>query len=577
MKLTWRLSCNSVIVYYPFSMPGVIYLAEDGGISDKVTKINVSRDIDSAYDKKVVPSLEIKEVKFDSWDDGSTAIAIKSDQLSKPGEFYKIGNFDVKTIGNILTYSMCDEGIVTLKDDKQRFEIAYNNYNPEITLVHEGMPGYKAAINELGRLTCCKAYKKTKKWIPGHSYATEKENYIYLGEFENRIRRKKGKDSGDYDDIEKSIPVRLVIYETRGEKTITDVFNNRSFNCNDWDGIKIIENTITAVDCGEVLEDDYTGKGIDFSDFYEPILEKTLKESLRMSVFQRPYYVNYINVLDVISTQSIGGKDYSKTISPAVKKLLENSINTLVWNGFCESVCTPGITADKVDYSSFVSKAMYHYLGVIIEDSKVYKRNCPVKVLSKVGIDVNKVFIDNNTRWKELNDTVLAPENVGEDDNFEQYTKIIPDRQYSYDKQYEIGGTKFDFHSFSIPVFNSDSLISKPISPMSLSRGAYSVNYLYKEKISNLGDERIKASDVTSITSVLKDLCEHALKTDGDSVSKFGTATVSRSVKKFIYITLLDLLNFAKREKLLTTNLKQEIVGVRFRSLLVKNIDDTIN
>lgn len=80
MKLTWRLSCNSVIVYYPFSMPGVIYLAEDGGISDKVTKINVSRDIDSAYDKKVVPSLEIKEVKFDSWDDGSTAIAIKSDQ-----------------------------------------------------------------------------------------------------------------------------------------------------------------------------------------------------------------------------------------------------------------------------------------------------------------------------------------------------------------------------------------------------------------------------------------------------------------------------------------------------------------
>lgn len=561
MKLTWRLSCSPVVIYYPVLKPGVVYLAESGN-KDKNSTINVCKEIGTAFNKDSCPSFNIKEVKIDTWEDGSTAIAIKSDQLANPEEFYKVGNYDVRTLAILLLNSKCDKGIITLEED-QELEVAYNNYNSKVTLVHKDMPSFRESYNELNRLYSCSYGKKTKKWIPGHAYLTEKENYIYLGDFECNLKltvqtayghkRYTAEHIPSSDLAKNSNIVSLVIYELKDEKKISEVFNNRAFNSNDYWGIKILRKKCGAVDGGEVLVNDISGD--DFFDKYsKTVLENTLKESLKTTEFQRPYYSSLSDALDTLTIHSPGKTSYVEVVSPEIKKLLEDAINVVIWDFLCNNPSTSISCTER----SFTYQLLPQYLNNLHYD---YLETSYVGLLKEILSvnDIEELIKKNLFNFGELNKT-LVKMSTPSDEDFDNYLKLRS-RKVSYS---DIGVRSDDAFGSITKAFMYPVYVESP-------GGCYRVDDS-RAKLSTLGGDEKNCEE---LVNVLKEMCKTAIENDGQSVSHFGIEShhMNKPGEYFIYITLSDVINFAKTENKLTVNLMNELMTSSFRNLFINHIN----
>lgn len=138
---------------------------------------------------------------------------------------------------------------------KETFEAAYNDDLPgSVNFVSSGMAEYNEYMNEMIRQLNCQIKKKTKKWVAGHRYDSEKETYYYLGEFCSH----KSDDYGSEYIKEPDCPlVNVVALKVDGCTTISDVFK-------DIEGhkVKILQKLPGMVDSGNALTDDTSLYGL---------------------------------------------------------------------------------------------------------------------------------------------------------------------------------------------------------------------------------------------------------------------------------------------------------------------------
>ena len=162
-----------------------------------------------------------------------------------------LGNWDPSYLPLILMQSVCIDG--EFPDFK--FVPVFDDGKPGLAgLVHQDMKEYKEASSETIRRFNCKMYKKTKKWVPGHRYDSEKGTYFYLGSFKSH---KPDPDCGRF--LGDNGPeVHLVVESLEeGEECVSQVVKGR------FPDIKVLYKLPLTVDSGEALVPDLGDDGLE--------------------------------------------------------------------------------------------------------------------------------------------------------------------------------------------------------------------------------------------------------------------------------------------------------------------------
>lgn len=163
-----------------------------------------------------------------------------------------VGNYiDNENMGHLLTECTLEKGHF-----QERFEVAFSDDDActDIKLVSPEMSEYDDCFDEMTRLASCKSYKKTKKFIPGHRYDSEKETIFFLGTV---IAKKAQPYCTNFLSEDKVGVAYLFVNKLPKEaKTVSDVFKLSYFDENDPYAIKYRTNIQSMVDSGEILEND---------------------------------------------------------------------------------------------------------------------------------------------------------------------------------------------------------------------------------------------------------------------------------------------------------------------------------
>jgi hypothetical protein len=182
------------------------------------------------------------EISFNARIEKDLTLSILIDNV-----WYVVRNFSKNdSLGELVSQLDCAAGSFADKIEP----IFSDNFPTEVKFTNEDMDTYDDCFDEMIRRVNCSMLKKTRKWIPGHRYDSEKETYIYLGKV---FSHKKDKYSSDYLRGDDMVENYLVLRSVKGIKNNIDALTNKVIGDSD-DNIQVLYKLPLMVDSGEKLE-----------------------------------------------------------------------------------------------------------------------------------------------------------------------------------------------------------------------------------------------------------------------------------------------------------------------------------
>lgn len=250
-KYNWKLVSDVDAYIYNGNN---VYLASASSKNPEILK-----EIRSfGYEKK-----SVEENKFKFKFDENGKFYIKSNSFQNPDSWYVLVNFLDDTVEqasgliSIISQTPNDKG----EFGDTYFEAVFCNENENVFLINKGMSIYKKCFNEMRRILNCSLYKKTKKWIPGHRYDSEKGTLVYLGTFKSRKENPGSSEFISEPGNMKDVILCTSIPEDDTITSISDVFQKYRLLMGPTSGIQgstiyEVPKIKPMVDGGEVLKPD---------------------------------------------------------------------------------------------------------------------------------------------------------------------------------------------------------------------------------------------------------------------------------------------------------------------------------
>lgn len=315
----WRIT-TEVIAYI---IPGTdqLYLAAP---EKKQYQAAVTKLIQDTYTELRLGSSEVSfkvAINGSNLDPASELCPyISSPLLPKGREWWRVMNFYAPHLGYLLV-NLGEKGNFT----GHVFETAFSETTPYVTLTCPSLGNYNTCLQEMRRRMNCEIFKKTKKWIPGHRYDSQKSTKYYIAPL---LSRKKDETNSEYiSDVGIMPEVYLYVENVReGDKTISDVLKHNSFGAGDYD-LKISYTMESMVDSGEVLKDDFSGNIQDYQDIMWANTAQAEEHKTKYG------YVSYEYpkfILDTLAYQSPGHLGYTSKTKSLVTCLLEQLIEDCI-------------------------------------------------------------------------------------------------------------------------------------------------------------------------------------------------------------------------------------------------------
>lgn len=524
----WRL-LPSVVAYIPTDAnQKSVYIASG---EKKSYQLAVSTKINQDYFPIDLTENKIDEVRVVLGTNNNLCLEIKSSKFPT-NDWYALRNFDIRTIGMIMTQVDCSKGVF-----KGEFEVVFNVDSPEqVSLISQSMCEYKDCLSEMSRRLTCELGKKTKKWVPGHKYETMECTYIYLGSV---LSRKLCSNKSSFLPDLSMVEAHLFVTNLKdNEHSISDVLNNRIISLVDPDGIKILYSKLkTAVDSGEVLKNDFSGN---IQDYWNNLFDNTSNKFLTKTAFGRDVYSNIKDILDIFSLQSEGYLDYNndvvKTKLPEVFKVWAWDTLVNCWEKNLVESLRINNTLDIDKNAEHLSKLSLFY----VRDENVFATDYYDSLIKELNIDlvsISKEVLNNWDTEKFNND-------------FDFFTKNL------------------EFLSRSV---GTGHYINQRVNS-----SVYSYRTVRPEdaKLSKYFGEG-------ELRDRILELVSYATANHGAGVSNFNSYCVGtvKSPKHYSVceMSLRDLLNFVNSEMKMTDSLKSEIMDKKFISLTIEfDKDSTI-
>ena len=253
MNNSWRLVTDLKLIIF----------SEDG--IKKVCLIPAGKNYFEQIYKKYLKNCPYQEIELND-DEISFNARIEKDltlSVLVNGIWHVVRNFsEGDSLGSLISQLDCTAG-----NFADRIEPIFSEDSPtEVRFTNESMDSYEDCFNEMIRRINCSMLKKTRKWIPGHRYDSEKETYIYLGKV---FSHKKDKYSSNYLKEGEMVENYLVLRSTKGIKNNIDALDNKIVGDGD-DNIQVLYKLPLMVDSGEKLEI----LDCHFEDFREKMIQR---------------------------------------------------------------------------------------------------------------------------------------------------------------------------------------------------------------------------------------------------------------------------------------------------------------
>lgn len=500
-----------------------VYLASNEKKSYQVAVSNLIKT--DEYTSENYVENKIDQVKIILEENSNLRLEIKS-SLFPTDNWYSLMNFSQSTLGMLITQTTVIDGLIDAS-----FEIIFNSLDPtQVSLITPTMTEYKDCLSEMARRLSYDLGKKTKKWIPGHKYELENGTYIYLGSY---LSRKKDSAKGEFQKDLSMAPVNLYVSSLKdGETKVSDIFNNRPFDCVAEDGIKMLYGTIkSAIDAGEVLTNDLAS---DVSTYWETLLDNTSKRFLTKTVFDREIYLNLRDILDIFSVQTEDSLNYSTLITPELKDKIINIVKIWTWNiivsKWNDSRSVGSFCIGDKESKSDNIKRLSSLVVYTIRDENKFSTSYYIELFKELGINLDSISEELIDKWK--NDFVPKLNT-----DFDTYLNVF--------EQFEtVGDRHVNLRDKSLIGYRNNDV---------------SVKKFYGEG---------------ELFNSISSLSSHALMNHGAGISEYKTFKVGtvRNPKYYTKITinLVDLLNYINSELELTETLKNEIMNSKFTSVCIE-------
>lgn len=438
-------------------------------------------------------------------------------------EWFKVANFEdygEVELGKLLMQSTCKSGVFD-----ETFEVVFCEETPKISFIHSGMLEYSDYEMELSRRLNCELHKKTTKWNPGHRYDTLKESFYFLCTVQSR---KDNRNNSYFIKEESRMPIKyLYVNNIKPEdKTISDIFNNRSFGDGPYD-IKVADNKVSGVDCGEVLKNDFTAN---IQDYWDTMFNNSLKDKKVVTETGFEIYKNLFGIFEIFAYQS---PLYTKiNISEGIKQDLEVIIKSLVYKTILDN-WDYSIDNKKSDADNL--KELNRLFFYSINDPNFLRSSYYPHLFNELGLKLNDLIAEVYNNWSESSLYT----------NFDTYYKHL---------FYQ--NSRFDY--------------SKNTSTQRINSTNYKLELTTVHDLYSDGE----------LTNVIIELYNDAKKSFGIGVSKFEVINIGtkKSPKEYIHceITLVDIINYLnkKGDSEIPETLKNEILSHRFFKVIINSDKD---
>jgi len=492
---------SNVVAYIVIGKKKVFLSIEGNKFHNTLVKNLIKTIETSSTETKVLGGNEFK-LRLEINPNTYSVNAYISSPLLPTKDEYLVMNFYENSAISIISEVENDKGV--FPEDKV-FEAIFNfdsGKGYEVSFVCSDMTNYKQLEEEMTRVFYASVGKKTRKWKPGHRYDSEKETYYYLGEFGSR--KIENYNSGFFKDCPKVVHLYVNTLK-EGEKKVSDIFNNRVFDNDSKDGIKVLwdEKFPSCVDSGQKLEDDLPS----LSQYYIPMIEK---------VYNTEGLDNTSKLLVPLCYKSLhDSDDFSKDVCDFIKnKIISGLIYNTVYNNW---------NIVRADESYKIGKDVEHGNNVerivraLISNIKDYN------VASK------SYYLD---LFKNLSINLST-----------EVSEFLSD---SWDED----SLKEDFDSFreNVKYFNRRG--------NRIVLNQQSENLEDKKKISNIFP--------CELGDVIKKLVNYSLNNYGDGVSVFDVSKFGRLEEVKCKITLEDILNFRD-----TKEIREELFSYLFTEICI--------
>lgn len=459
-----------------------------------------------------------EDCKFQIKIDDKFNIFIKYKGFPEKDEWYLVENtyFDSMYFGEIFTQVENNKG----NFDNKYFEAVFSDkFIDKVFFINDEMNVYNSAFQEFRRRINCQLCKKTKKWIPGHRYDSEKSTYYYLGEFVTRLN-----EDGLFLDDSSVRTIHLVVSEIdKSDKSISDVIKR---------GIKnftMLDSLPSMVDSGKVLEDD----GIqDIQVYWDEMIQNTLSNigSKNQYGFVR-YNGTARHLFNIFSIQSKGNLKYnlSEESKDKIKKLIKDMLieDMLIhWDNNHNRADSNLSSSNSVEQNLKNLKNLF-FRNIV--DQNIKKNIYYLALIDKLGLDFAKL-VETAFLSTHVKDLVF-------DSSFDNYVK---------------------FGSIYLP--NHPDCNSDKVSVQRVNSTNYSLNFVSLEDL---------YASTTELKGVLKTICKEALDNFGAGVKIYYSTNVGNYKNKKIYITMKvdiqDIKDYFKINNIvMSSTIEREIIETKF-------------
>lgn len=522
-KKDWRLASDLVVFLIPNK--NRIYFASP----EKQSYINtVIKKVYNNYSNTVPIELKLDDNSFNLKLDEELNILVKSDLLPDENQYYQVMNFcwsdSPAILGNIISQVENNKG-----EFKDKFEVIFSDSVPgEISFVSPSMSQYNSYFIEMRRRLNVELNRKTKKWKIGHRYDSLTKTIYYLGEVKSRLSSPQNTEFMEGVNMTTTAYLYTSEIDEVKDKKISDILNSRSFGSN----IKVAFNQEAMVDCGEVLEDDFTN----FQDYWEELMKNTINFEQKQCSDNIPRYKKLDNILSILSFQT--GTDSLKVSNEIREKLVEVIQNVMksgllkFWN------CN--LSYIKLNSKQSIEKNVESLVKIFyceIKDRNLMRDSYYNTYFNKVGIDLNKIAECILVDWDE-NDIYS---------DFDNYIRFI-----EYTK-------------------NHYPTAVKPVNEREKSKG-FSNSELYTVA-NSIGKD-------TELANIIIGLFNFAIKKYGVGVSEFEYYNIGTKKDPNIYIeariTIDDIIKFVGGIDKMSEKLKQEIISRKFTEIKIQIDKDRV-
>lgn len=460
-----------------------------------------------------------EDCKFQIKIDDKFNIFIKYKGFPEKDEWYLVENtyFDSMYFGEIFTQVENNKG----NFDNKYFEAVFSDkFIDKVFFINDEMNVYNSAFQEFRRRINCQLCKKTKKWIPGHRYDSEKSTYYYLGEFVTRLN-----EDGLFLDDSSVRTVHLVVSEIdKSDKSISDVIKRGVKN------FTMLDSLPSMVDSGKVLEDD----GIqDIQVYWDEMIQNTLSN---IGSEKNQYgFVRYNgtarHLFNIFSIQSKGNLKYnlSEESKDKIKKLIKDMLieDMLIhWDNNHNRADSNLSSSNSVEQNLKNLKNLF-FRNIV--DLNIKKNIYYLALIDKLGLDFAKL-VETTFLSTHVKDLVF-------DSSFDNYVK---------------------FGSIYLP--NHPDCNSDKVSVQRVNSTNYSLNFVSLEDL---------YASTTELKRVLKTICKEALDNFGAGVKIYYSTNVGNYKNKKIYITMKvdiqDIKDYFKINNIvMSSTIEREIIETKF-------------